>query len=500
MRIHRIFPQSLSSVEHLHRSFAKANESGARRIWIQADDWSRLRPWNETSAFEWIVEVPWSERTRMENADDAPPARWVLASDGSEPDLQELAGFWADRQDRVDLLIRPRKNLRAEELLAKLPRADAPLFFEFLPWREDEPFRMSASEIRSFLGDLDRLRPDSPIRPYPGLEAWDDRIDPRLELEPLANPQLERRPFEKTPPISIVIPTHNNSGFIPSVLRNLFRQDFPREDYEILLVDDGSQDDTIEAVHQVLNEEAEPLNFTFFHFARTAQRKTGDNHYRAGIARNLGAKRARGKWLLFIDSDIVVRPGFLRAMLEASDDADVIQCERHHIKPEFCVGRVDYDGIRLGAQTFIEEAGYWGPFFETPEWQELPQYWKYTCTYCLMLEREEFLAVGRFKRNFTTYGFEDVDLGYELHKRGRRFKLLHEKTLHLTPTRHRSEYGHSPAIRRRLLARTAKTFFRQHLEPEIFDLMPSLMIESVWWPRLKRRFAKSKDGPGSSLS
>lgn len=98
----------------------------------------------------------------------------------------------------------------------------------------------------------------------------------------------------------------------------------------------------------------------------------------------------------------------------------------------------------------------------------MPFFWKYTCTYCLAVRREDFFSVGRFRRAFVSYGFEDTDLGYRLHKKGLRFHLSKLVTLHLTPPTSAMNSGGSDYKRFLALSKTAKIFFLSNLDIEIY--------------------------------
>lgn len=486
-KIHRWRASQFLSPQARERARQKAIDSMATACWIPFQSWQKLDD-DLRQEFKWIVELPFRLWREGATYNQPTPYRWVVASDGSEEDL---SAWNATVGQPLSLLIRPQDIRKGTKWITNLrPETALNTHFEFLPWRPEYPWRPTVKEIRRMLDVHRSTFPDAPMRTYPGLESWDDRLDPNLEVEPVTRPNWVHH-LSVDPKISVIIPTHNNSAFVTNVIQALLNQSLPREDFEILVIDDGGTDDTETRLKEILAPENGRINFSYYFMPRPIARKSGDNHYRAGIARNLGVKRARGEYLQFLDSDILVQPGFLSSMLNNAGTADIIQCERHHIKPEFCKRPVQYSEVEIGTQTFVEEANYWGPFFNTDDWMSIPNFWKYTCTYCLFMKKSDFIEIGGFKRTFTTYGFEDVDIGYEFFKRGKKFRLRHERTLHLTPERSRSEYSHSPWIRQQLLSRTAKTFFRQHLDPQIYDMLGIFMGETAWIARLRARWRKS---------
>jgi GT2 family glycosyltransferase len=134
----------------------------------------------------------------------------------------------------------------------------------------------------------------------------------------------------------------------------------------------------------------------------------------------LGAGNSKGHHLVFLDSDILVPKNFLEDLANQFKEADVIQYVRRHILPEKSNSHVEQSNLNLDQDTYIEESHYWKPFFTTDSWISMPFFWKYTCTYCLAVRADDFFSVGRFKRTFVSYGFEDTDLGYRLANKGLR--------------------------------------------------------------------------------
>ncbi|MES2679856.1 MAG: glycosyltransferase family 2 protein [Bacteroidota bacterium] len=93
---------------------------------------------------------------------------------------------------------------------------------------------------------------------------------------------------------SIIIPTYNRVFILKETLLSVISQSFA--DFEIIVVDDGSTDDTREMVAG-LNE-----NNLHYYYKENEERS---------IARNFGADHATGKYLIFLDSDDKMKPGYL---------------------------------------------------------------------------------------------------------------------------------------------------------------------------------------------
>ncbi len=346
----------------------------------------------------------------------------------------------------------PRSFLPVSDLLKQSNR---PFYFEFSDYNAGLR-SLSSSQVYSFIKKLaeKKIRVVNP----PGRPVWDSSVPSDVELEPLSSVafQMGGRSDRQ---FSVIIPTFNSKYFLLNVLRHLAKQDIPQEQYEVIVVDDGSTDGSQDYIASHFTRHQELQNLKYIYFPRP---KEGEGQFfRAGISRNLGAGYAAGRYLTFLDSDILVPDNFFSDLKKHLERWDVIQNVRYHLKPSHSTEAVRFSDISLRKETFIEEEKYWRPFFECRSWHSLPAFWKYTCTYCLTVKKEDFLAVGRFRRNFVSYGFEDTDLGFRFFKAGKKFFVSRNFTIHLTKD--------SRPHRQILLEKTAKKFFLNNLDPAIYD-------------------------------
>lgn len=106
--------------------------------------------------------------------------------------------------------------------------------------------------------------------------------------------------MEPQPLFSIVIPTYNRPERLETCLKSLTRLDYPRDRFEVIVVDDGS----IKPLDGVVLPFREVLNLQFIR-----QENAGP-----AAARNTGAARAKGKFLVFTDDDCQPTPNWLQAL------------------------------------------------------------------------------------------------------------------------------------------------------------------------------------------
>ncbi|HDN84453.1 MAG TPA: glycosyltransferase family 2 protein [Candidatus Aerophobetes bacterium] len=185
--------------------------------------------------------------------------------------------------------------------------------------------------------------------------------------------------------VSIVIPTYNRKKVLKRCLELLFAQNYPKDKYEIILVDDGSTDGTDKMVAS-LNP---PCRFTYLY-----QERKGPH-----IARNLGITHAEGEIVIFIDSDILCPP-------------DLIS---EHIKYHNRFKDVIVSGPETRTSDLYDK-------FQDIEKRKFKKFWDLSgpsfITSNLSVKRKYLIRIGGFDEEFEGMGWHDWDLGLRLTKLG----------------------------------------------------------------------------------
>lgn len=185
--------------------------------------------------------------------------------------------------------------------------------------------------------------------------------------------------------VSIVIPTYNRKKVLKRCLELLFAQNYPKDKYEIILVDDGSTDGTDKMVAS-LNP---PCRFTYLY-----QERKGPH-----IARNLGITHAEGEIVIFIDSDILCPP-------------DLIS---EHIKYHNRFKDVIVSGPETRTSDLYDK-------FQDIEKRKFKKFWDLSgpsfITSNLSVKRKHLIRIGGFDEEFEGMGWHDWDLGLRLTKLG----------------------------------------------------------------------------------
>ena len=121
--------------------------------------------------------------------------------------------------------------------------------------------------------------------------------------------------------ISVIIPLYNAEKFIRQTLISVLASKF--QDYEVLVVDDCSTDNSVAEVEKLLP-----------HFdGRLKILSTEKNSGGAGIPRNIGIKNASGKYITFVDNDDMILPTTLDDFFTAAEkfNADVVYAEKYFV-------------------------------------------------------------------------------------------------------------------------------------------------------------------------
>lgn len=168
----------------------------------------------------------------------------------------------------------------------------------------------------------------------------------------------------KTNLISIIIPIYNCEDYIEKCIRSVLSQDY--RNWELLLINDGSKDNS-GIICQKYSQSDSRIRYI-----------EKDNEG-VSIARNIGIDEARGKWLVFIDSDDLVSPEYLRHLIE--DNSDDIYT--HTIQGFKCIDKddslrkwmdIDYNGEQFNVTeiepylikyNLINRVQVWGKLFST---------------------------------------------------------------------------------------------------------------------------------------
>ncbi|MFH1279778.1 MAG: glycosyltransferase family A protein [Candidatus Eisenbacteria bacterium] len=192
--------------------------------------------------------------------------------------------------------------------------------------------------------------------------------------------------MSERPYLSVVIPAYNAardlSVLLPSIETSVYR------DFEVLVVDDRSTDGTAEKLAG--------LPVRVYH----APRNGGP-----ALARNLGAREARGEIILFLDSDVIVHPETL---------GEVARFFRDHRDRSVLIGVYDAEPANpRGAWAWYKALQCYSYYWRFPEEREVTLLWAAVAAF----RRGFFLETGGFDTRFRKPSMEDLEFGRRLSRR-----------------------------------------------------------------------------------
>lgn len=253
------------------------------------------------------------------------------------------------------------------------------------------------------------------------------------------------------PRVSVIVPTYDKAPYLDLSLASWCHQ--RASDYELVLVDDGSTDDTPAVVER--------------YAARLPIRYSRTENGGRAAARNCALAQARGEVLVFCDDDRIVHPDFVQAHVDALDRADgdlvvlgwqygflgevrpdeplpvPVAVRLARARPELEAALTRRESFRtavaadladgLGILDLLQARE---PWFEDHVMPVIDHFgeditgcelaWMFGTTGNMSITRELLDRVGGFDEEFRGWGLEDTELHYRLVKAGARTRICRE--------------------------------------------------------------------------
>ncbi len=238
------------------------------------------------------------------------------------------------------------------------------------------------------------------------------------------------------PFVSVIVPAYNAAATLPACLAALAAQDYPRDRYEVIVVDDGSQDDTAALA------------------AAAGVRVIRQANAGPAAARNAGAAAAQGELLLFTDADCAPVPGWITALVGAFADPQVAGAKgayltrQQDLVPRFTQLEYEdrYDRM-AGAETI-----------------------DFVDTYSAAYRRDVFQANRGFDTIFPTASVEDQELSFRLAEKGYRLVFVPQAQVY---------HRHNPTLR----AYVRRKFFIGYWKALLARWHPTRLVKDSHTPQ-----------------
>jgi glycosyltransferase involved in cell wall biosynthesis len=245
---------------------------------------------------------------------------------------------------------------------------------------------------------------------------------------------------------SIVVPSYNASERLYYNLLSINAQEYDRKDFEVIVVDNGSSDETSEMLSNF------DANFTLNTIYL-------DKNMGRAFARNCGAMEAKGDIIIFHDSDMIAEKAFVKKHIESHQCCNTAVCGQswcrlysfyyenfkgyllknlaslysekyinktdnlYHKSPliseaDVASGKCFEDSFNL-TRMFYAEKKILDNYGNKLEGFYFP--WSLLVTNNCSIDKELFTKIEGFDNSFIDWGCEDLDLGYRLYKSGCKF-------------------------------------------------------------------------------
>jgi glycosyltransferase involved in cell wall biosynthesis len=240
------------------------------------------------------------------------------------------------------------------------------------------------------------------------------------------------------PRASVVVPVYNGERTLPACLEALKRQSLPPDEFEVIVVDDGSTDGTAGV--------AERFGVVYLH-----QENQGP-----ATARNRGAEQARGEFLLFTDADCEPHEDWLEEMLRCFED------------PEVAGAKGVYENGGTGIWTRFAQVEFEERYALLAKHDSIDM----VDTYSAAFRRSRFIDAGGFDSAFPEANNEDTEISYRLAEAGHR--------LVFAPGACVRHLGHPASFRRYARLKFGRGFWRT----VVYRRFPGKMMQDSYTPQL----------------
>lgn len=237
--------------------------------------------------------------------------------------------------------------------------------------------------------------------------------------------------------VSVIVPVYNSAKTIGRCLKGLLNQTCPANEYEIIVVDDGSNDATGYIVKS-------------FDVRYIRKGKAGP-----AAARNEGAKRARGEILLFTDSDCVPNRDWVEKMTDSLKKKGVVG-----VKGAYITGQKSI--VARFSQLEFEERY---KMLEKAESIDMVD------THAGGYRKDVFMKMGGFDASFPVANNEDTELSYRMSNSG--YKMIFNSSAIV------SHLNHPDAV-----VKYAKLkFWRGYWRAVVYRKIPNKMLRDTYTPK-----------------
>jgi GT2 family glycosyltransferase len=260
------------------------------------------------------------------------------------------------------------------------------------------------------------------------------------------------------PLVTAVILNWNGREYLADCLDSLRGLDYPRERLEVLLVDNGSVDESAAYVREQYPE------------VRLIELP---QNVGSCVARNLGVREAEGEYIALLDNDAHVEAEWLKTLVAAVQADPKVVCASSRLM-NLAGDRVEFGGSSINFYGYGYQEGY--------DRGNVAAYTGthptiFPCIGAALIRREVYLEAGGLDEDYFIY-YEDVDLGWRLWVLG--YKVMYVGTAVALHKHHGTQHQMPDASRRVLFERNAMlTWIKNYDEEHLARVWPAGLLLAI---------------------
>ena len=279
--------------------------------------------------------------------------------------------------------------------------------------------------------------------------------------------------------ISVIVPTYNRKSLLKETLDSLSLQSVSKEEFEVIIIDDGSNDGT----NELIDEYSHILDLKYIY--------QENNGFRVGLARNKGAKISQGSLLIFLDSGIILETKALEKYIERySSNFEKIAISGNILGfDDFNENEKKLNSLHLTGLSSDESVKklldhnlldrrypiFKKYGFDMENWNAP---WILFWSGHISMRKVDFNELGGFDISFDGWGYEDIDLGIRFFLSGGKI-VFDEKiySIHLPHKKFKSILTEGE-LKTYVISKKERLYQKNKL-PEILEWLDKPTIEVV---------------------
>ena len=221
---------------------------------------------------------------------------------------------------------------------------------------------------------------------------------------------------------SVIVPTYNRKKLLNYTLESLSKQTMNKEEYEIIICDDGSNDNTFELIRKY----EKMMNIKYCYHTHDS--------FRVALTRNMGINIARGEICIFIDSGMIACTNFVEEHYKEHNKFEnkcvvlgnilgfKTNVENENKLKLLCnLNDLDYSFKKISLKEEFRDEREITINHIGKDMRIWPAPWIYFWSGNISVRKDELEEVGLFDENYIGWGGEDTDLGIRLYLKGLRY-------------------------------------------------------------------------------